>query len=409
MNTVETLHTQVWSRFLHKPYGIVLDYADQDGNAIIPTPEECVRSMPNPLGWWTPIENGAFFTGLYLGGLTEAFRLSPSEKLKNEILTLIGGLFRLQDVGNTPGFIARGVATDGTSHYPMGSDDQTAPWVYGLYKALQCDFLTKELRTEIKARLLQVIQILEKNNWLVPTEWEGQYNGGYMEPDFRAVARLLFLCRVGYEVSGDAVWKEKYISLLYAQPKHTIRTRLEICRDGFSLQMIEPPVPNVQFWINTCAQSCLYELTFLEEDPTVVEKYKLGLYLNGIASLPYLPKYAEYDNNSTLGFEMDWHCIENLWKPLHDARESYAYGIVQAQTWVPKFVPKRELEHKYLGNVLFGNWIAQLSLDERIQKVAREQLVKTIEYIDWNTMHVSYAFVAESAWYVSQQNEKQYG
>jgi len=153
MNTVETLHTQVWSRFLHKPYGIVLDYADQDGNAIIPTPEECVRSMPNPLGWWTPIENGAFFTGLYLGGLTEAFRLSPSEKLKNEILTLIGGLFRLQDVGNTPGFIARGVATDGTSHYPMGSDDQTAPWVYGLYKALQCDFFNErtENRNQSKA------------------------------------------------------------------------------------------------------------------------------------------------------------------------------------------------------------------------------------------------------------------
>ena len=39
----------------------------------VQTAEECEKAVPNPLGWWTPIENGAFFTGLYVYALMEKY------------------------------------------------------------------------------------------------------------------------------------------------------------------------------------------------------------------------------------------------------------------------------------------------------------------------------------------------
>ena len=35
------LHEQVWKRFVRMPYGHIVDSADREGNAVIPTAEEC--------------------------------------------------------------------------------------------------------------------------------------------------------------------------------------------------------------------------------------------------------------------------------------------------------------------------------------------------------------------------------
>lgn len=47
--------------------------------------------MPKPLGWWTPIENGAFFTGLYAYALLSSPNPDPQE-LKNRLLCTLNGL-----------------------------------------------------------------------------------------------------------------------------------------------------------------------------------------------------------------------------------------------------------------------------------------------------------------------------
>ena len=68
---IERLHKQVWSRFVRMPYGHLLDYADKNGQTVIPTAAECRGSVPNALAWGVSIENGGFFSGLYLYGLCE--------------------------------------------------------------------------------------------------------------------------------------------------------------------------------------------------------------------------------------------------------------------------------------------------------------------------------------------------
>ena len=59
-DAVEQAHAILWSKFVDKN-GVILDWL-----ADLPTPEECARSYLNGLGWFTPIENGAMFTGPYL-------------------------------------------------------------------------------------------------------------------------------------------------------------------------------------------------------------------------------------------------------------------------------------------------------------------------------------------------------
>lgn len=85
------MHQQVWGRFIRLPQGHLLDYADETGAAPIPTLAECARCMPKPLGWWTPIENGAFFTGLYAYALLSSPNPDPQE-LKNRLLRTLNGL-----------------------------------------------------------------------------------------------------------------------------------------------------------------------------------------------------------------------------------------------------------------------------------------------------------------------------
>jgi hypothetical protein len=57
---VEKAHKELWGRFIDK-HGVINDF-----KGALPTPEDCSMGRPNALGWWSPIENGPMFTGIYL-------------------------------------------------------------------------------------------------------------------------------------------------------------------------------------------------------------------------------------------------------------------------------------------------------------------------------------------------------
>ena len=62
-----------------------------------------------------------------------AARLSGAAADREQARRLAQGLLACASVSDVPGFIARGMGTDGKCHYPMGSQDQTHPWFYGLH------------------------------------------------------------------------------------------------------------------------------------------------------------------------------------------------------------------------------------------------------------------------------------
>ena len=73
---VDQAHVELWNRRIDK-HGVILDYVGE-----IPTPEDCSLGRPNAIGWWSPIENGPMFTGLYLPAACERARRSgdPADK-----------------------------------------------------------------------------------------------------------------------------------------------------------------------------------------------------------------------------------------------------------------------------------------------------------------------------------------
>ena len=392
MNT-EFLHKQVWGRFIRMPYGHLLDYADKNGEAIYPTKEECDRAMPNPRSWGLPIENGGFFTGLYTYALLEKYRKQPSSKTAEEIDILMGGLYLLQDVAKVDGFIARGVGEDGKSHYPMGAECQTFPWILALYSYYRSDLCSD--RERVRERLLRVLLALRKYEWKIPCDDEGVfYKSGWLHTHgWRGVVMLLFCSRVIYELTGDPADRQSFEELMHSVPAGGIFERSEIVSQGCSHDMITSF--GNQTWICLYCHLAIRELITL--DPDRASAYKLCLYNNGVTALKNVYSITKYDNKGG-GFDMDWRSLNALWEDYEkDTSKGTAIAERQFSYWHQHLVPHRHMEHGVLGNALFAAWAAATCEDERIAKKAMEILKEEITKIDWNSLHLSYAFVAESA------------
>ena len=399
MNTA-VLHEQVWKRFIRMPYGHLLDYADESGGAIIPTAEELQAGLPNALVWCTPIENGAFFGGLYLYGLCEKYDFAPDETLKNEIKTIADGLFLLCDVCKQDGCIARGVADDGVSHPPFSSEDQFGPWMLGLWRLFRSPASDEAMRDGIKKRLVRSLGGVRKAGWKVPSEWEGVTQGSFDGKDWRGVSKLLFAAAVAREVG---VVSEAEFELLAAErPSDAVYSRPEIVSHGFAPDLIRKP--GAKFWISICAQICVRELITL--DAPRAEYYRAGLRANGVAVLEFLGDYEKYMEIAEKKFFYDWRL------PLRDIRpwKNKEEAIAEANRHLGCFFGQEGAimitEKKLIGEALFGCWIAVVSGDKTAADYAYKCLSDATERVDWVGCGYSWAFTAEAAIYCYQNLKK---
>ena len=387
-----TLHKQVWSRFIRMPYGHFLDYADKTGFAPIPTSEECRCSYPNVLGWMTPIENGAFFGGLYLYALSEEYEVRPSDKLADEIKILVNGLLNLCDIGHYDGFIARGVAEDGISHYPFSSEDQAGPWLLGLWKLYNSPSCPQSLKDDIYPRMERTLRGIYTANYSIPTEWEGVTRGSYIHSDWRGSAKSLFCAYILPQfVSGNNELLNEYSRLRDEKPDVSIYTRAEIVSHGFAPDMVRTP-SLTQFWIDICAHLCVYELAKVDNEYS--KMYNLGLQSNAITASYFLDDYLNYENDPSKPFNMDWRILEE--KNWSNADEAVAAGIEHCIEWQQKN-KRRVQEHAVLGNMLFAAWISLTGKNDIAAQKAVSSLSKCIDRIKWEKVYHCYSFVAEAA------------
>ena len=399
-SALDALHSDLWRRFVRRPYGMVLDYADADGNVVYPTREDCERRMPNFFAWWTSIENGGFFTGLYLAGMLS--RREAGMGGDEEILQLANGLFRLQDVGSTEGFIARGVADDGVSHYPYGSIDQTAPWIYGLWRLYRSTLPDAALKDEIRGRLMRVITALKKNNWTVPTELNGRSGGSILSANMREAALLLFICRVADELDPGQGWDDEYERLASENAPGSVFTRPELCSGGPAAQMLSVPGLSTHFWIYLCSQAVLCELCVLDKNEARVRKYLAGAYVTALTALnsagPLLDRYNESPYKDA-AFDVDWRPIGELWRPHQTSDESNIIAKNELELWCGKIVPRRRAEHNLLIQAAYALWCAKLSPDRKTADEAQRQLEDLILKTEFGKLCLPVGYPAESAYY----------
>jgi hypothetical protein len=267
----EAAHQEIWRRFMD-PHGVMLDFTDLDGSVPYPTPEECQQGKPNALGWWSPIENGAMFNGLYMDAAVSRWEQSQRPEDQAKARRVMLGLLKLNSVSGVPGFVARGFSTDGHSHYAMGSNDQTLPWLAGLWRYHQSPISSKEERSQITQHLTTTVLAIKAANWAMPAEPPFHKRGSFQGHHFEEAARMLFTLKMMARLTGDTTWQLDYETELQHSGGEPARSKLETCRAGMAY-FYAP----THTWTSCTAVMALRLLWEMENDPALKQAFAQGL------------------------------------------------------------------------------------------------------------------------------------
>ena len=383
-------HTQLWRNHVD-PQGILLDFRGE-----IPTAEDCALGRPNAIGWRTPLANGAMFTGLYLPTACARARRSGAEADRLAARQLAAGLLMCASVSPVRGMVVRGIATDGTSHYAMGSDDQTHPWFLGLHAYLRSGIPAAEEQARIVAKMTEVADALETLGWKCPCDgaFIGQIRGAFKGSLFRDAVRYLHMLRVMSEVTGDARWLERYRRARAERPVKSDLTRVEICAVGYShdREAIKSIDQN-SLWIYVGSHAALVELAALETDEAVRARYLAGVAADVTHALPAVGVHRAFDNRDARAFgHVRWRTAFPDWVPQKtqaDAERLTEVGDKRSNG------PRKSYEARLMRNPLAAAAIVALGGG------AGEHAVVTaaLRHYDYAKLHLAEFFFAECAYF----------
>ncbi|MEA3207055.1 MAG: hypothetical protein QOE70_112 [Chthoniobacter sp.] len=392
---VETAHRELWRRLVDE-HNVVLDYADLDGRIIRPTPEDCRELKPSALSWGVPVEDGPMFNGLYLDALCNRWKITHAEEDRKKARRLVDGLLFLASRGRTPGFIARGVATDGRTTYPMGSNDQTGPWLYGMWRYLHDGFAEGEERAALVAKFVEIVQVLDAQQWRMPCDGPpSPYRGSFAHHSWEAAPRLLFVLKAMQGLTGDAKWQARYLEAANERGGNNQRTRLDFCRTGM---VFDPSQGARHSWTGSAGVVCLRALWEMETDPALRDAYAQGLRASAELSAQSLPLCANLDPNGNEHFEHDWHVMNEAWKP--QASEAEAVAVASAGLRVQhRASPRLHLEKDWVREPCFAAWVVTLCPDAAFVAQHREAILKVITHYHYDRLYLSQFFPVESAWW----------
>jgi hypothetical protein len=336
------------------------------------------------------------FTGLYLPAACERARRSGSSVDKANARRLAQGLLKCASVSDVPGFIARGLGTDGRCHYPLGSDDQTHPWFYGLHAYFMSGIPSAEERPPIAKKMQEVANVLESTAWKCPCDgaFQGQFRGGFQGHLFRDAVRYLFMLRAMYDVTRDGVWRERYQQALAERPAPRAKTRAEICAAGYgSDREAIKGIDEYQLWIYVGSQGSLAKLVALETNESLRAQYRTGLAVNAQNALAAIAAHQQFDNNDTKIFgNAHWRAVYAAWFPQHTQADAAKLSTTADKT---KRGERKHYEARYMRNPLAAAAIVALAGDD----TGRDAVERAIRHYDYSKLNMAEFFFAECAYY----------
>ena len=404
---IEIAHRRLMDEFL-SPQGLLLDFVGE-----LPTPEECRDMQPNAMGWWCPIENGVMFTAPYLEA---AIRRAQTKKgtpeyarAKREIEKMADGLLLAAGVSDVPGFIARGFATDGRSHHPLGSTCQSSAWFAGLHAYVKWSGAEPDRRERVVAKMKEIAAALERNNWYVPADqaFKGQSRGNFVsegELQFRAATHYLYTLLVMWDVSGDRHWFEEYVKardskIVPANGKEnpfSRLTRLEVCEQGWAADgSWAARADTYQMWIYVGAQESLAGMARLEPDPVIKARYRHGLKANADRVLKTLAKAGKYDNKKEIPFKYANWRTGYKWEPQPDQKTAEKVAFSGDKKILGD---RKHYEREFMTEPCAAIAVCGYAGDYR------DQVAKAIEHFNFNETNLCEFFFAVCGWYAYGKN-----
>ncbi|WP_165069075.1 hypothetical protein [Paludisphaera rhizosphaerae] len=389
---VEQARGEIRRRFLDR-HGVMVDFTGLDGSVDLPTPDECRAGKPNALGWFQPIENGSMFNGLYMDAAVNAWRRSRTEADAAEARRLMEGLLLLNSVSDqAPGFVARGVSTDGRSHFPMGSNDQTGPWFYGLWRYWRDGPATDEERRRIVSHFLATAEAVIRLGWKMPAEPPYPTRGTFAGFGFDDAPRPLFVLRALHAMTGDAAWERRCREMLDERGPEG-RTRREVCERG----MVYTYAPT-HAWTSCVSVAALRGLWEMEDDPAARAAFARGLAASARLAAGGLPVYARFDPADRSPFTTDWRqSMMPLWKPQADEREAQALAQAQVREF-EKASPRRRLENAFIREPTAAAWIVSLAPDADLVRSLATEIARIAAHYDYSKLHYCTFFWIVDAW-----------
>jgi hypothetical protein len=391
---VEQAHREIWRRFIDT-HDVLIDYADAEGKFPCPTPEECREGKPNALGWWSPIENGSMFNGMYMDGICARWRATKSPEAREKARRLAKGLLLLSSLGPA-GFLARGLATDGRTPYPMGSDDQSGPWLVGVWRYLQEDIATPEERTALVKKFAEVARVLESSQWRMPCN-EGApsaFRGTFAGHTWQHAPRLLFLLKAAHQLTGDEKWNGLYLKMAHETGGIPERTRVQICADG----MVYHHPNRRESWTGASSVIALRALWEMEKAETLREAYARGLAASAKVAAGGVPLSDKFSNESKSAFLSDWRVFNEWWQPQRSEAEAVAVAQRQSKEF-NRLSPRRYEEFTFVREPAFAAWIVTMCPDRSVVLAEKDAILKTLGHYDYARLNYSQFFPVEAAWY----------
>lgn len=389
----EQAHAEIWRRFIDK-YDVMLDFTDLDGSIDLPTPEECRAGKPNALGWWSPIENGAMFGGSYLEMTVNRWEHTKSDADATNARRLMKGLLLLNSVSTVPGFVGRGVSTDGRSHFAMGSDDQTFPWFLGLWRFHQSDLATDKERDRIRQRFETTTAALLKNIWRIPAEAPFGTRGSYLGYEFDDTARKLFILRAMHVVTGNSDWEKRYGKALSERGGKEKLSRLEIAERGMRYWYSER-----HNWTSASSVGGLRGLWEMEDDPKVKAAFARGLSASAELAAKSLDLALKYDPTETAAFDPDWRsAMLPYWREQATQKDAQQVASQQLRAF-RKASPQRDRETAFVREPAPAAWIVTLCPDPKVVRPHIPAIKRVIGRYDYSRLYYSTFFWVEGAWW----------
>ncbi|MFI4910110.1 MAG: hypothetical protein ACIAQZ_00440 [Sedimentisphaeraceae bacterium JB056] len=387
--STECVRRNIWHRFMASDF-VMYDYVGLNDEIILPTPKECQENIPNALAWWTPIENGAFFNGVYLIGKCDSYLHQPDETLKDEISKLVLGLYKLQDVCNTPGVIARGIGSDGSCHYPASSNDQNIPWILGLWRYLATDIPTPTQRQECSQRLIRHIRAIQGASWIFPGETP-EFNRGSLLYDEGLEGSLssvhfAIITRILAELVPDEI--QLHYNILNEKLSNG-RTRLDIIAAGHN------EFKHWHGWFTATSQYAVQQLLHYEENESIREKYLQRLRFTAHTAAETIKQYKLYALGQERQFTPDWRIMLQDWAPQSTSNQAAEVAMKEVKIWNNACPAIKEDKNTMMAS-LTAAWIVMMSMDDKLIEENLPDIINAISHFDYDNIFYAAMFYAEN-------------
>ena len=398
------------ARFLHPQTGLLLNYV----SSALPTPQEVSMGKPSHMSWNCPIEDGAYYSGLYLCALSDKKILQVIPEAKKAAIRIACGLISLSETGGVPGFIARNFVGAEKAHYQCGSEDQTFPWFYGLYHFYKSDIPDHVLRTSCHAALTRVAQALHAHSYRIPCSTaQFGYKGDFSSGEINNVAKLLFLQLMMYDLTGESIWRKRYFDALTEVPPGKTVSRFDLLKqgvnypkyDGISVFYCIPTgegaanvfsenikITTYPFFTMAMASIAMDDIVKLERDLRIREPIKDALRRDCALCQTHISRGKRYSLSNAPVFSDNWRVMNQLWTKQKNSREAFELAWRQMPVWFEE-CPCFPYENALVREPLFAAYVSLLS-DSEADEAYIEKVCDLLLHYPWEQLSTSTFYMA---------------